>query len=146
VDPDGPPTFIPSNANTLNVRCNYIFGFLDQTINKDFQISSDGYFMCFIRRSCRYPSLYAIERYSNWWIINWKVFGRKRWWSNWGTLLTFPWRDWESLLKKSVSVVYIPSKSRTEDLWNVSLVLRLHQPTLWQIFCSMYFHYYKLPH
>jgi hypothetical protein len=40
--------------------------------------------------------LYTIRWYNDEWMINWKLFGRKRPWPHRGTSPTFVWRDWGS--------------------------------------------------
>jgi hypothetical protein len=52
----------------------------------------------------------------DWWIMNWKGFGRKRWWPK-GIIQLAP-RDWEKSRKTSVRIAGVPAEIRTEHLPN----------------------------
>jgi hypothetical protein len=49
------------------------------------------------------PGLYKMEWKADWWIINWKRFGRNRPWDNGSTILAFTWAEWGSHVKQLVS-------------------------------------------
>jgi hypothetical protein len=50
-----------------------------------------------------------------WWMMNRKKFGRKRWWTNRGTILEFSWRAWEKQRRTTVAGAWL--RFEPSNLW-----------------------------
>jgi hypothetical protein len=85
-------------------------------------------FVWFIFRCCQYVK-YSLERWDNWWVMNWKKLEG----SNRGHIefrsRNLSWGDWRKSLKSSARITGVPANSRTENLSNTCLgASSLHLP------------------
>jgi hypothetical protein len=65
--------------------------------------------------------LYSIKWYDDWWIKNWKGFGRKQSWPKLGVNLEFAWRDWRKPRKSSVRTATVLAKIWTTQILYTNL-------------------------
>jgi hypothetical protein len=66
-------------------------------------------------------NILLVELYDAWWLMDWKLFGRKWSWLNWVSIPVFAWSDWEKSRISSLRMARVSAKYRTEYLLNTSL-------------------------
>jgi hypothetical protein len=74
-------------------------------------------------------SISAVQCRMIWWLVNWKLLGRKRWWKNWGTTSEFTSSDWGKSRKAPVRIADVPPQIPTPSppQYN-SKAVPTHQP------------------
>jgi hypothetical protein len=85
------------------------------------QLSTRNSFILVYFTTLSLPRLYSVERLNNWWIINRKLFEKKRSWPNRASIPSLTSKDWGKSRTPSAKVAGIPADIRNEDLPNTSL-------------------------